>query len=353
MDYFKLIKPFLYTLPAEIAHNIAIKALQYNFLPENKVNIYPNLATTVMGLNFIHPVGLAAGFDKNAEYLSRLFQQGFSYIETGTVTPKPQSGNPKPRIFRLTEDQAIINRLGFNNKGVDHFISKISSYQGKGIIGTNIGKNKDTTKFIDDYIFLLRKVFPYSSYITLNISSPNTSGLRTLQHGKQLQELLKEVVKTHTELSLSFNKNIPILLKIAPDLSYAELEDIVQIALNNKINGLIINNTTVQREFNLKNKHKHETGGLSGKPLFDLSTKTLGTVYKLVGNQITLIGVGGIFSGHDAYRKILSGASLVQIYSSLIYNGFSVIESINKELSYYLELDGFKNISEAVGKSIA
>ncbi|AIL65772.1 Dihydroorotate dehydrogenase (quinone) [Rickettsiales bacterium Ac37b] len=352
MNYFKFIKPFLYSLPAEAAHKVATWVLKHNLLPKNNINYYPNLANTVMGLNFFHPIGLAAGFDKNAECISGLLNQGFSFIETGTVTPKAQAGNPKPRMFRLTEDQAIINRLGFNNKGVDYFISKLSTYQKKAVVGVNIGKNKDTTEFIDDYIFLLRKLYPYSSYITLNVSSPNTPGLRDLQHSTQLQSLLHEVAKTRQELSLSFNKNIPILLKIAPDLSNEDIENIVHIALNNNINGIIISNTTIQRNFHLKSHNAHQAGGLSGKPLFNLSTQLLRSVYKLVGNKIALIGVGGVSSGYDAYLKILSGASLIQIYSSLIYNGFGVIESINKELSYYLERDGLKNITEAVGKDV-
>lgn len=228
----------------------------------------------------------------------------------------------------------------------------MSSYQGKGTVGVNIGKNKDTIQFIDDYISLLRKLFPYSSYITLNVSSPNTPGLRDLQHGKQLQLLLQEVIKIHQELSALYNKKVPILLKIAPDLGIMDIENIVEIAMDNKIDGLIISNTTIKRDFNLKSPYTNQNGGLSGKPLFDLSTEVLSSVYKLTRGEITLIGVGGIFSGYDAYLKILSGASLLQIYSSLIYNGFNVIESINKELSYYLERDGFKNIVEAVGKNI-
>ena len=333
-----------------MAHNLAIWALENNLVSASKINGYSSLQTAVFGLDFCNPIGMAAGFDKNAQIFANLFNFGFGFVEVGTVTPQPQIGNEKPRIFRLEEDLAIINRLGFNNLGIDNFLENISknSIENK-IIGINIGKNKDTQNAIDDYLLLLRKTYGQSSYITINISSPNTKNLRDLQKADELDLFLKAIFDEKKILQNSTQKNIPILLKIAPDLNWAEQEAIADIALKNNIDGLIIGNTTISRPENLCSKYKNEIGGLSGKPLFELSNQVLKNIYILTKGQIPIVAAGGISSANDVYHKIKLGASLVQIYSAFIYQGFSLVEKIKKELDDLLKKDGFKNISEAIG----
>jgi len=356
MSLFKASKPLIYKLDPEKAHNTAISLLKRNLVPSQTQYLHPNLESTILGLDFKHPVGLAAGFDKNAEAIPALFNQGFSFIEAGTVTPIAQDGNDKPRLFRLEDDEAIINRMGFNNKGIEYFhrnIKKAKLKSRKSIIGANIGKNKNSPNDASDYLTLLDKIYGDSDYITINISSPNTPNLRQLQKKETLEELLKEITDKKKELSDNLEKNIPILLKIAPDLNKNDCNDIVNAVMKYDISGIIVSNTTISRPESLKNNNKNEQGGLSGKPVFDLSTETLKEIYKLSGGNIPLIGVGGIFNGFDAYKKIKSGASLIQIYSCLIYEGFEAINKINKELSELLEKDGFANISEVIGSDIS
>ncbi len=308
----------------------------------------------ILGLDFPNPIGLAAGFDKNAEVIKASFNLGFGFVEVGTVTPKPQTGNEKPRVFRLPNENAIINHLGFNNKGLIAVKKNLKNfrklfYENK-IIGVNIGRNKITENAIEDYIFCLENLGNLSSYITINISSPNTLGLRDLQLRDNIEKLIKRIKLKKLEIESIHNK--PILIKISPDLNEEQLRDIALISLANNIDGLIISNTTISRPGNLSSDQKQKQGGLSGKPLFNLSNKILKQMFELTNGQIPLIGVGGISNGSDCYEKIKSGASLVQIYTALIYSGPYLIDEIKKELVDLIKTDGYKNISEVIGKSV-
>jgi dihydroorotate dehydrogenase len=351
MDYFSLIKPAIYALSPEKAHNAAIFSLKHNLLPSQTSPANAALEQTLWGVDFPNPVGLSAGFDKNAEALSGLSNQGFGFVEVGTVTPRPQPGNPKPRIFRLNEDEAIINRLGFNNKGLEVFVSNLKAWRATDnslIIGANIGKNKTTENAAEDYCEALDAVYDYCDYITVNISSPNTPGLRKLQSKEAFDALATAILKKKAEHT---EKNVPILFKIAPDVSDEELEIICNTAKESRIDGLIISNTTIQFKDTLKSAHALEEGGLSGKPLFPTSTDVLARAYRHTEGCIPLVGVGGISNGREAYEKILAGASLVQLYTALIYQGFGLISRINNELLELLKSDGFSTISDAVGQA--
>lgn len=384
MNLYKIFRPLIFKLDAETAHNLAINFLKYfpNLVTSCTINKqYKNLRQNLWGLDFTSPIGIAAGFDKNAEAVKALHQFGFGFVEVGTVTPKSQKGNAKPRLFRLAEDEAIINRLGFNNKGAKVFAKNIDNLfyansrfncknscaeknhrdknnfgtkdlqnqTSKNILGINIGKNKDTESAISDYILLLEKFYQAASYITVNISSPNTKNLRDLQKEDQLDLFLSALINKKNELEKIYNKKTPIWLKVAPDLTVEEQKTIAHIALKNKIDALIISNTTISRPQNLRSKNAAESGGLSGKPLFEKSNEVLKNFYKFSEGKIPLIGVGGVSNAQDVYTKIKCGASLVQIYSAFIYQGFGVVEKITKELSELIEKDGLKNISEAIG----
>lgn len=350
MNIFSLAKYFIYKLQPETAHNLAIIALKHNLLLNQSLHVNTSLHSTVMGIKFKNPVGMAAGFDKNADAIKGLISQGFGFVEVGTVTPKFQSGNEKPRLFRLTEDEAIVNRMGFNNKGADYYVQNLQTFAKNktGIVGANIGKNKTTENPISDYIILLKEVYGLSDYITINISSPNTPGLRDLQHKGALDSLLTAIMTERNNLAQQHNITIPIVVKIAPDIDLLECENIAEVATNHAIDGLIISNTTLSRD-GLNSKFKDESGGMSGKPLMDKSTDVLRNMYKLTGGNIPIIGVGGISSANDAYAKIRAGASLVQVYSALIYQGFGLVQEINDGLVELLARDGFDNISDAVG----
>ena len=349
-NFYKIIRPLLFCLNAETSHNLSISILKHNLLPRKKIINYKSLNNTIFNINFTNPIGLAAGYDKNAEIFNELNNYSFGFIECGTVTPKAQKGNSKPRLFRLTKDRAIINRMGFNNKGIDCFTKNIAHKKNfQQIIGSNIGKNKDTKNEIDDYLICLEKTYNFSSYITINISSPNTKNLRNLQKADQLAVFLKQIMQKKATLQQTYNKKIPILLKIAPDLNIAEIKEIAQITLKEKIDGVIISNTTIDRDLNLKSDLKQESGGLSGKPLFDKSNQILSLFYQETKGKIPIIGVGGIENAQDIYQKMRLGASLVQIYSSLIYNGIYIVEKIKKELDYIIKRDGFKNVEEIIG----
>lgn len=338
----------LHMLPPECAHDVAIAALRLQLAPSLKTPIYENLNTSLWGREFTNPIGLAAGFDKNATCIPALLRQGFGFIEVGTVTLLPQAGNPKPRLFRLTEDKAIINRMGFNNKGIEEFTTKLAKRQG-GIVGVNIGKNKTSLDPHYDYKALLRKVYLLSDYITINISSPNTPGLRALQGAEELDKLLAVIGEERAELVTHYGKKVPIVVKIAPDINEKEAASIAQVVLMHGIDGLIISNTTIGKREMLQSTHKNETGGLSGKPLLALSTERLKDMYRLTKGKVPLIGTGGIFSGEDAYHKIRAGASLVQIYTAFIYEGFGITGKIAAELSALLKRDGFAQLRDAVG----
>jgi dihydroorotate dehydrogenase len=349
MDYYSFLGPLVRLLPAEAAHDAAIAALTRGLIPPTAAVNHPALATQCAGLAFKNPVGLAAGFDKNALALNALSAQGFGFIEAGSVTPLAQDGNPRPRMFRLREDGAVINRMGMNNKGLGPFVANLQARKGGTITGANIAKNKDSRDGVADYVIALDAVYAHADYITLNISSPNTVGLRNLQQKEALSALIQAIEQKRNALMQTKGVRRPVFYKVAPDLNPQDKEDIVEIALELRVDGLIVTNTTTARPESLQSFHKSETGGLSGKPLFELSTETLRDIYKLSQGKIPLIGLGGIASAQDAYTKIKAGASLVQLYTALVYQGFGLVKRINEGLVELLEQEGFKNIHEAIG----
>lgn len=347
---YAILRPVLHRLSPEKAHALALYAVRRGLVLSGRAVDDARLVVGLWGLTFSNPVGLAAGFDKNAEAIEPLLAQGFGFVEVGTVTPRAQSGSPLPRLFRLPKDEAVINRLGFNNLGVEYFVQQLSQCKSaRGVVGANIGRNRDSEDANADYVLLLGLVSPYCDYVTINVSSPNTQGLRAMQQRRALESLLVALMHKRAEIVQGGGKAVPLLLKIAPDLEAHELEDIAVVALEQKVDGLIISNTTIRRPSNLQSTARSEQGGLSGKPLFELSTQVLREMYRLTGGQIPLVGVGGISSGADAYTKIRAGASLVQFYTALIYQGFGLVRQINHELLMLLERDGFSHIREAVG----
>lgn len=341
---YQLFRPAIFLLPPERAHRAAIRALQLGLSPAKRV-LSPMLYTKVAGLSLANPVGLAAGFDKNAECFTGALRAGFGFAEIGTVTPRPQAGNPQPRIFRLVEQEAVINRLGFNNEGAEAAAARLRRRTGEGIVGGNIGKNKESTDAIADYLTAMRAVYPYVDYITANISSPNTPGLRALQAADELRALVDAL---HAERA-TLGTRKPIFIKIAPDGDAAMFEAIAEVAKATQLDGLLVSNTTISRTAVQGCPHAEEMGGLSGKPLFAPSTETLRTMYQLTGGTVPLIGVGGIASAEDAYAKIRAGASLVQLYTALIYQGVGLVEQINRGLIKLLARDGFSAVADAVG----
>ena len=347
---FSILRPFLFNLDPETAHDLTIKSLKFNYLPSKMFEVEDEqiLNIELLGKNFPNPIGLAAGFDKSAEVYNSTLKLGFGFVEIGTVTPLKQLGNPKPRIFRLEDDGALINRLGFNNDGVDIIRSRIKAEKRKGILGINIGPNKNTKDQKNDFCLGLKNFFDLADYITLNISSPNTDGLRDFHEEQKLKDLLLMLNKIKKE-----NKtNIPLLIKISPDISDDYIPDITDIALKNDISGLILTNTTISHRDKLINKFKKEKGGLSGEPLQQISTNIIKKFYKQLNGKIPIIGVGGINSGKSAYEKIIAGASLLQLYTGLVYKGPSLVKNIKKELIQILKEDGLNNIKEAIGKSL-
>ena len=346
---FKIIKIF----SPEVSHNLTIQLLKLNFL-KNKTLNHKILHQHIFGFDFNNPLGIAAGFDKNADVINPLLNLGFGFVECGTITPQEQYGNAKPRIFRLNNDFAIINHLGFNNKGAIFAEKKLKKLKlnalSKGIVGINIGKNKNTENLIDDYIICLEKLGPHAHYVTVNISSPNTPGLRDLQKRGHIEKLVKAMqnIKQNTN-SL---QGTPIFFKIAPDLDEEQIRDIALMSLANNVDGLIISNTTLERPSTLRSSNKKEIGGLSGNPLFLPSTLMLKKMYSLTNGQIPLIGVGGVSNGLECYKKIKSGANLVQLYTALTFKGPKIINKILLELITLLKTDGYKNIKEAVGKEV-
>ena len=337
-------------LPAENAHKLTIKALGGGLGPKFRASISSNLAINVGGLNLPNPVGLAAGFDKDCEVSTPMLAAGFGFVECGTVTPLPQHGNSKPRLFRLVEDKAVINRMGFNNAGLNKFKNNLEKRKLKnGLVGANLGANKDSKNRVEDYAIGLKSLWGLSDYFTINISSPNTPGLRDLQNENAMEELLGRVSEVRAQLA-GGKPSYPIFLKVAPDLGLGEIERIVEQSRSYGINAIIVSNTTLARPSSLKSKYKIEKGGLSGQPLFDLSTEILRQFYAAAKGKIDLIGVGGVSNGLQAYEKIRAGASAVQIYSALVYEGPGLVNAINTDLLLRLKADGFKSIAEAVGK---
>ena len=325
---YSLARPLLFSLAPERAHELTLSLLKSAHRMGMMRQNVASKPVTCMGIEFPNPVGLAAGLDKNGAYIDALAGLGFGFIEIGTITPRPQSGNPHPRLFRLPEAKAIINRMGFNNDGVDKLIENVKAAKFKGILGINIGKNADTPveNAVDDYLICLEKVYNYASYITVNISSPNTKNLRSLQSGDALTELLQTLKKRQLELAEEHQHYVPLVLKVAPDLSNEDIQFIAKQLIQFKIDGLIVTNTTLSREGVENLKYGNEAGGLSGAPVFEKSTACLAAFAKVLQGQIPLIGVGGILSGEQAAVKQQAGASLVQIYSGLIYTGPALIK---------------------------
>jgi dihydroorotate dehydrogenase len=353
IDLFSFSLPLLRWLDAEDAHRLAVQGLK--FLPAMRPHADdPKLAVRAFGLNFPNPIGMAAGFDKNAEVPDALLRLGFGFVEVGTVTPRPQSGNPRPRLFRLERDEAVINRMGFNNDGSDLVLRRLASRaQLAGIIGVNIGANKDSPDRVADYVRLIEAFAPVASYFTVNVSSPNTPGLRTMQQAHILDDLLAKVIDARERMREKAGDS-PVLLKIAPDLSLAELDEVVHVARSRRVDGMIVANTTVARPQSLREEMRaREQGGLSGRPLFRLSTRMVAETYVRVEGAFPLIGVGGIDSGGAALTKIRAGASLIQLYSSLIYKGLGLVEDIKRDLASTLLRTGREQLSEIVGSDAA
>jgi len=346
---FSILRPFIFNLEPEKAHNLAIKSLKFNYLPSKLFEVENEriLNIEVLGKKFPNPIGLAAGFDKSGQVYNSLLKFGFGFVEVGTVTPLKQFGNPKPRIFRLEDDDAMINRLGFNNDGIDIVKNRIQSEKNKGILGINIGPNKTTKDQKNDFCLGLKSFFSIADYITINISSPNTSGLRDFHDQKKLEDLLLNLNKIKKEN----NTKVPLLLKVSPDIKNKDISEIVNIALKNYISGIIVSNTTTGNRANLTSSLKNEEGGLSGVPIQKISTNMIKIFYKELDKRIPIIGVGGVNSGKSAYEKIIAGASLLQLYTSLIYKGPLVVKDIKKELIQILKSEGFTNINDAIGSS--
>ena len=331
----------------ETAHGLTLKGLAAGLGPIDRAPADPILATSLAGLSLPNPVGLAAGFDKNAAVAGAMLRAGFGFVECGTATPKPQAGNPKPRLFRLAEDRAVINRLGFNNLGQEAFAAALARRPKAGVVGANIGANKDSPDRIADYVRGLTRLWGLADYFTVNISSPNTPGLRDLQGQGALTDLLGALAEARA--GLEGPMATPIFLKVAPDLDDAEIDGIVEAAVAHGLAGLIVANTTLQRPASLRGVRRDETGGLSGAPLMVPSTRLLAQLHAAAAGRLTLIGAGGVASGADAYAKIRAGAAAVQLYTALIYEGPGLIARIRADLAAALRADGFASLAEAVG----
>ena len=347
---FSVLRPFLFNLDPETAHDLAIKSLKFNPLPGKMFEVEDEqmLNIELLGKNFPNPIGLAAGFDKSAEAYNSLLKLGFGFVEVGTVTPLKQYGNPKPRIFRLEDDQALINRLGFNNDGMETVKSRIKSDGKNGILGVNIGPNKETKDQKNDFCLGLKNFFDIADYITVNISSPNTQGLRDFHDQEKLLELMISLNK----IKKDNESNIPLLLKISPDINNNYIPEIADAAIKNNFSAVVLTNTTNSNRDNLISKFKKEEGGLSGNPLNQISTNMIKKFYKELSNKMPIIGVGGVNSGKTAYEKITAGASLLQLYTGFVYRGPSAAKNIKKELIQILKSEGVKNIKDIVGKRV-
>ena len=345
---FSTLRPFLFNLDPEIAHDLAIKSLKLNPLPGKLFNVADEqmLKSEVMGKNFPNPIGLAAGFDKSAEAYNSLLKLGFGFVEVGTVTPVKQFGNPKPRVFRLEDDKALINRLGFNNDGMQIIKKRIKLSEKKGILGINIGPNKDTKDQKNDFCLGFKNFLDIADYITINISSPNTEGLRDFHEQEKLKDLLVSLNAIKKEKKIK----IPLVLKISPDITDDYISEITDVAVKNYISAIILTNTTSGNRDNLISESKREKGGLSGEPMQQISNNMIKKFYKKLSGKIPIIGVGGVNSGKSAYEKIIAGASLLQLYTGLIYSGPSVAKNIKKELIQILKDEGISNIQDAIGK---
>ncbi len=342
---FNILRPLIFKFSPEVAHSLAIKALKLNNIPYSKPKDNHILETTFCEKKLSSPIGVAAGFDKNAEVYNPLFNLGFGFVEVGTITPKPQFGNPKPRVFRLEEDEALINRLGFNNFGSEQIRKTIKENNKKGFLGINIGPNKDSTNRIDDYLICFRKFYNLADYITINISSPNTENLRDFHNQDELNSLIDKLKNEKKKL----NSNIPLAIKVSPDLNDDQINEVSKSIMEQEIGIIIVSNTTDKNRENLKNINKLEKGGLSGKPIEKISNEAISKFYKILKDKTKIIGVGGVSNGQDAFEKIISGATLVQLYTGMVYRGPRIASKISKELIDLLKNKGFKNVSEAIG----
>lgn len=347
LNLYRFAWPLVRRMDPETAHRMAVAALARGLVPGVPHVESPVLRTRVWGRDFANPIGMAAGFDKHAECPDALANLGFGFVEVGGVTPKPQPGNPRPRVFRLEEDGAVINRFGLNSDGMDVVAARLAARRragGTAIVGVNLGRNKETDDPTADYVALIEKLAPLADFLTLNVSSPNTPGLRALQGREPLIDLIRRA-----RAAMPATDAPPLLLKIAPDLTPEDEADIAAVVTSERIDGLIVSNTTIERPETLRSVHKGETGGLSGRPLFGPSTALLGRMYRATGGTLPLVGVGGVASGQDAYAKIRAGASLVQFYSAFIYGGPPLVAAIKSELAACLHRDGFASVAEAVG----
>ena len=345
---FSNLRSLIFRLDPETAHNLVIKSLKFNFVPTvfdvDKDN--PLFKTKLFNKDLENPIGMAAGFDKNAEVYNSLFKLGFGFVEVGTITPLKQYGNPKPRVFRLVEDEALINRLGFNNLGSRNVVERIKSNKQTGLLGINIGPNKTSDNRLEDYLHCFKTFQDVADYITINISSPNTENLRSFHDQTKLNQLLENIDKEKKNLG----SKTPIAVKISPDIDDEEINKITEVLLSNDIEAVIISNTSDSLRDSLSNIQKHQRGGLSGKPIKEKSTKLINKFYKLLNGKIKIIGCGGVDSGKSAYEKFLAGANYVQLYTGMVFRGPNVVNMIKKELKELLLVDGVKNFAEIIGK---
>ena len=344
---FSIFKPYIFSLDPEVAHDLAIKSLKFNILPKSIFSVEQEelLETKLFNEKLSNPIGLAAGFDKSAEVYNSLFQLGYGFVEVGTVTPKRQLGNPKPRVFRLEKDQALINRLGFNNHGSEIISKRIAENPPIGYLGINVGPNKDTKNKEEDYYLCLTRLASQAGYLTINISSPNTEGLRDFHDQKELEKLLTGINKIKKDKNISK----PIVIKLSPDIKDIEINKIIELIIKYKIEGIILSNTTEKNRENLKDLQKNEKGGLSGQPLKDLSTTLIKKFYKETKGKIEIIGVGGVDCGQSAFEKISAGANAVQLYTGMVYKGPGVVKQMKKELISILKKENIRNINQAIG----
>ena len=346
---FSKFRSLIFKIDPETAHTLAIKSLKFNFAPNifDETKNDPMFQTTLFGKKLDNPIGMAAGFDKNAEVYNPLIKLGFGFVEVGTITPLEQYGNPKPRVFRLVEDQALINRLGFNGLGAKNVSSRIRSNTPDGLLGINVGPNKDSEDRLNDYLICLKTFHDIADYIAINISSPNTENLRDFHEQTKLDELLNFIEQEKTNLK----SKVPIVVKISPDVSENQVQQISEILLKYQVEAIIVSNTTEGNRENLQNASKHQKGGLSGKPLELKSNQLINKFYNLLKDKIDIIGVGGVDSGKSAYNKFLAGANYIQLYTGMVFQGPNIVGKIKKELKKLLINDGVKNFKEIVGKN--
>jgi dihydroorotate dehydrogenase len=344
---FSKIRPLIFKVDPEKAHTLAIKSLKLNLIPnifdENKND--PIFQTKIFEKDLDNPIGMAAGFDKNAEVYNALFKLGFGFVEVGTITPLKQYGNPKPRVFRLVEDEALINRLGFNNHGAEIVKERIQRNKKLGLLGINIGPNKDSSDRLNDYLIGLKTFYDDADYITINISSPNTENLRSFHEGNKLQDLLKAVMTERKNLK----SNVPITVKVSPDINEDQVNQITEILLEHEIKAIIVSNTSEATRDKLSNIQRHQKGGLSGKPIEEKSNHIINKFYKLLKGKIKIIGVGGVDSGQAAYDKFIAGADFIQLYTGMVFKGPNIAGIIKKDLKELLIRDGVKNYTEIIG----